>query len=33
VWEGWKAGFMAFHPSHTPAFPRLFDSLRLLISV
>jgi hypothetical protein len=32
MWEGWKAGFMAFHPSHTPAFPRLLHSLRLLIS-
>ncbi len=21
VWEGWKAGFMAFHPSHTLSFP------------
>jgi hypothetical protein len=24
VWEGWKAGFMAFHAFHTPAFPWLF---------
>jgi hypothetical protein len=23
VWEGWKAGFMAFHAFHTPAFPWL----------
>jgi hypothetical protein len=22
VWEGWKAGFMAFHAFHTPSFPR-----------
>jgi hypothetical protein len=21
VWEGWEAGFMAFHPSHTLTFP------------
>jgi hypothetical protein len=24
VWEGWKAGFLAFHAFHTPAFPWLF---------
>jgi hypothetical protein len=23
VWEGWKAGFLAFHAFHTPAFPWL----------
>ena len=23
VWEGWKAGFMAFHAFHTPAVPWL----------
>ena len=23
VWEGWKAGFMAFHAFHTPSFPWL----------
>jgi len=23
VWEGWKAGFLAFHAFHTPSFPRL----------
>ena len=23
MWEGWKAGFMAFHAFHTPAFPWL----------
>jgi hypothetical protein len=22
VWEGWEAGFMAFHPSHTLSLPR-----------
>jgi hypothetical protein len=22
VWEGWKAGFMAFHAFHTLSFPR-----------
>jgi hypothetical protein len=22
VWEGWKAGFLAFHPFHTLSFPR-----------
>jgi hypothetical protein len=22
VWEGWKAGFLAFHPSHTLSFPK-----------
>ena len=21
VWEGWKAGFLAFHAFHTPSFP------------
>lgn len=21
VWEGWEAGFMAFHAFHTPSFP------------
>jgi hypothetical protein len=21
VWEGWEAGIMAFHPSHTLSFP------------
>ena len=21
MWEGWKAGFLAFHPFHTPSFP------------
>src|SRR4051812_1374633 len=28
VWEGWKAGFMAFHPFHTPAFPWLVFGAR-----
>jgi hypothetical protein len=23
VWEGWEAGFMAFHAFHTPSFPWL----------
>jgi hypothetical protein len=23
VWKGWKAGFLAFHAFHTPAFPWL----------
>jgi hypothetical protein len=23
VWEWWKAGVMAFHAFHNPAFPRL----------
>jgi hypothetical protein len=22
-WEGWKAGILAFHPSHSSAFPTL----------
>lgn len=22
VWEGWEAGFMAFHAFHTLSFPR-----------
>jgi hypothetical protein len=28
VWEGWKAGFLAFHAFHTPAFPWLVFGAR-----
>ena len=33
VWEGWKAGFMAFHAFHTPAFPWLVFARSSLLLV